>query len=120
MLTAVRVDLTVKRGQTFRKKLEYFEPDNTTPIQMTGWRALMHIRTQAGSSDLLHELSTENGGITLHPTNGEILLYISDEDTAEFTWRSAKYDLKLIYPNGDDDFLCEGSFKVTTSITEEP
>lgn len=119
MLTAVPLDLACRRGQTFRKLLEYFEPDNTTPIPMDGWRALMHIRDKVGGV-LYHELSTENGGITLDPTSGAINLYIPDEETENFAWKVGVYDLKFFYPSGDDDYLCYGKFKMTARVTEEP
>lgn len=117
MLTPGKVDLSVRRGQTFRYKFEFFEPDGVTPVQMLDWKALMHIRLKAGDADLLHELSTEDGSIILDPANGDILLYISDEDTETFEWKAGVYDIKLFYPDGDDDFLAEGKFTVGSRVT---
>jgi hypothetical protein len=71
---------------------------------------------------ILHSLTEDNGGITIEDQSdpdqtGKIYLYISDEDTAQFTWKNAKYDLELEQQNGDVQRLIKGSITNDPEVT---
>lgn len=83
--------------------LEYFEP-----VDLTGVTARMQIRETIDSTTVIHELTSENGGITIDALNSTITLTISATDTAAFSFTKAVYSLELIsagvvtpYSNGD-------------------
>jgi hypothetical protein len=92
------VPIDLMQGATFRLGLVY-KNRLKKPYDLTGYRAHMQIREASGS--LVHDLSTENGGINLNAVPGGIDLYIADEATAEMTFTAALYDLFIEAPNGD-------------------
>ena len=79
----------------------------------------MHVRSSVDSVDTVLELTTENGGITLHSTNGNITLFVSDDDMAEIPEDKYIYDLELIAPSSDLYVykLLTGNFVVRAEVT---
>ena len=61
--------------------------------------------------DLLHSMTTENGGITLGGTNGEVEIFISDADSTLFNFNKACYDLEVEFSNTDVRRLVRGKFQ---------
>lgn len=102
------IEILIKQGATFRLGLNY-QDRFKTPYDLTGFRAHMQIRDV--SRALIHDLSTENGGIVLNAEPGDIDLYIPATATAamQFTTGGAA-DFFLLYPNEDAD--CLFKFKV--------
>jgi hypothetical protein len=97
-------DLTIYQGATFRETVTWktgATAASATPVNLTGYTAKAQIREEQDSATVIHEMTTENGGITLGGTAGTYELYISDEDTAEFIFDAAVYDVELNAPNGD-------------------
>lgn len=72
------------------------------PTDLTSYTARMHIRVHIDDTAFIHELTTENGGITLTPADGGIVLLISATDTATFDFTTAVYDLEIM---DDSDFV---------------
>jgi len=105
------IDMPIKQGATFRLGLN-FQDRFKQPYDLTGFRAHIQIRDPVDGK-LVHDLSTENGGIVLNATPGDIDLYISSATTAamQFTTGAGAADFFLLYPNGDRDFLF--AFKVS-------
>lgn len=117
---AVAHDFYLQKGATFRKDITWnLETSNTTdeiPPALTGYIARMQVRARTG--ELLFELTTENGGITIVDPAGELQLFISAEDTASAPdYRVAKYDLELESLDGDVLRIMEGTFYISPSIT---
>lgn len=92
-MTAGQYNITIEQGATFRLRLTL--TDGTEPTPLTGYIARMQIRQKVQSTEVIYALTTENGGITITALAGQLDLYISDEDTSGFTFRSAVYDLEL-------------------------
>ena len=111
-----KLNLTIKQGATFRKRLTW-RGSNKKPINLTGYTAKMQARSAYGDPQVLFELSTENGGITLGGTAGTVELYTSDEATALFNFERALYDLFLYAPNGDALPLFEGNVRLVLGVT---
>lgn len=66
------------------------------PVNLTGYTARMQIRLKVEDTDFIHELTTENGGITINTTDSTLTLTISAVDTAAFTFSTAVYSLELV------------------------
>lgn len=66
------------------------------PVDMTGFTARMQIRQKLEDTNVIKELTTENGGITINNTNRTLTLTISATDTAAFTFQTAVYSLELV------------------------
>ncbi len=71
--------------------IEYNEP-----VSLVGYTARMQIREKLDSTEVIKELTTENGGIVLDTADYKINLTISATDTASFTFSSAVYSLELV------------------------
>ena len=88
------------------------------PNDLTGYTALMHIRSRASSDTLILELSTANGRISLGGPNGIIELEISAAITANLEKGSYVYDLELISPGSIVSRLIQGSVEVDPETTK--
>lgn len=88
-----------------------------TPIDLTGCTARMQVRPEVESSTVLLELTTANGGITLGGVAGTIELFVSDDDSAAFTWQSGSWDLEIEFPGGDVRRLAQGTVNVSPEVT---
>jgi hypothetical protein len=88
------------------------------PIEdLADYTAKMHIREKWHSTDFIHELTTENDGITLTSEDASILLVIDAADTALFTFNKAHYDIDLIDPVGIITRFAEGVVTLNKRIT---
>jgi len=79
----------------------------------------MQVRPEIESSDVLLELTTENGGIVLGGTTGTVDLWVGATETTDFTWESGVWSLEIQYAAGPDyvDRLIEGSISVSPEGT---
>lgn len=109
------LDITIEQGVDFDLPC-WWKDENETAIDLTGWTARMHIRDRYNVA-LLHELTTENGGIAIVAVDGKITLSISAIDSDAFTWRYGKYDLEMIDGVGDVMRLLEGNVIVSAQVT---
>lgn len=71
--------------------LEYNQPGD-----LAGYTARMQIRAKLTSTDIIHELNTENSGIVLDNTQKTITLTIPAQITEQFDFVSAVYSLELV------------------------
>lgn len=65
------------------------------PASITGLKARMQIRAKVTSVEILHELTTENGGVVFDNLYKTITLTIPDEITAQLNFISAVYLLEF-------------------------
>lgn len=111
-------NIVADQGSTFSRTIVWKDPAKN-PILLSGYTARMQIRPSVGSSTIVKQLTTENGGISLGATNGQIVLYISDEDMVNIAEDKYVYDLELIGP--DEDLyvykLLYGNFVVRPEVT---
>ncbi|WP_088319573.1 hypothetical protein [Kineosporia sp. R_H_3] len=108
-------DIVIKRNATFSSVLGY--QDALGNVDLTGASAKMQIRSHKGAEDVLLELSTENGRITIDLTASTITLRLTDEETLALPWMSGVYDLFLYYSDGSQDPLLEGKVTVNREVT---
>ena len=92
--------------------IEYNEP-----VNLTGFTARMQIREKLDSTEVVKELTTENGGIIIEVVNSKISLLISATDTASFTFSSAVYSLELLSSNGEVSPLANGNISLVREVT---
>lgn len=120
MTKPAKTKFTIYQGATFRKRLIWSGPAPAlTPIVLTGCTARMQIRSELKSTTVLVELNTTNGGITLGGVAGTIDLYLSDEDTAVFSWTSGVWDLEITHPSGEVTRLAYGTVSVSPEVTRD-
>jgi hypothetical protein len=107
-------DLTIKKGATYKQNLVYKDNDDVI-VDLTGVTARMQIR-HTFKSDVIHELTTENGGITITGAIGEIDLLILATVTDTFPAITGVYDLELILGT-DVERALEGNIFITENTT---
>lgn len=111
-------DIAVKQNATFSMALCIVEKDDAgtvTVVDTADWEAVLQVRAAArADSPVLLEASTANGRIVVGITGatGEevnIVIKIPATDTAALAWFGCVgYDLLVIYPTGDQDYLLQG------------
>jgi hypothetical protein len=112
---AAILNLALEKGSTFRPKFKYQNPDGS-PINLSGYTARMHLRTEVDAETTLIELTTANGRIALGGPLGTIDFYISAQDTLALPVGTAVYDLELVI--GAEVFkLIKGKIKITPEVT---
>ncbi|WP_049044405.1 hypothetical protein [Acinetobacter bereziniae] len=117
-MAAAKQNLRIEQGATFRLSLQWIA--NTTPVNLTGYKARMQIRNKVSSPEFIYEMTTENGGITFKDVEGgHIQLFISNVDTSSFAFDSAVYDLEFVAPNGDVTRLIEGKVTLSLEVTRD-
>lgn len=120
MTKPAKLKFTIYQGATFRKRLRWTNKATGTPLDLTGCKARMQVRAEVESTEVLLELTTENGGITLGGTAGTIDFYVGATATAAITWTSGVFDLEIVHPGAlPDDVtrLAQGTVSVSPEVT---
>lgn len=124
-MAAGSYNFTIEAGTTMEIPLVWKDPSNN-PYNLTGYTARMQARPSIDSTTVLHEWTTENGGITITPAEGKIVLAADDTETA--SWQSwtvtppstsptAVYDLEVISGSGFVTRLLEGTITIKKEVT---
>jgi hypothetical protein len=118
-MAAFKVKLTIYQGETFLRQFTWKTGSIETPtiVDLTGCAARMQIRSRVESPDVLLELTTENGGITLGGTAGTIVLSLPFEDTAAIDFRTGVYDLEIVKADATVRRLMSGTVRVSEEVT---
>lgn len=114
-MPAAKFDLVVEQGATYRRTIEYQNPDGT-PYPLTGFGARMQIRATYADQDALLSL-TDNNGLTIDGPAGTIAIVISATDTATLPRGNQVYDLEIISSSGEVDRLLSGLVIVSPEAT---
>lgn len=78
------------------------------PTDLTNYTAVMRIRKNWHTETVIHELTTENGGIQLGTVDGVIGLTIDKATTSLFTFKNAVYDVDLVDASGRETRVFKG------------
>lgn len=115
---AGQYNIVADQGSTLSRIIYYKDPAKK-PILFSGYTARMQIRPNTSSSEVLLELTTENGGIELGETDGSIALRISDSDTMAMSEGIYAYDLELVAPSADLFVykILQGNFAIRSEVT---
>jgi len=111
-------NIIADQGSTFSRTIVWRDPAKK-PILMEGYKARMHVRTSVDATDTVLVLTTENGRIDLHRTNGNITLTVNDDVMAAIPEDKYIYDLELIGPTASLYVykLLTGNFVVRAEVT---
>lgn len=109
-------DLYIEQGVTFQYLIT-LKDEAGTLLPLPNHTARMQIRSSVAAPAKLHEMTTENGGITI--TNpGLLRLYISAINTSGFQFTSGVYDLELVDTStGNVVRLLKGAVSVDPEVT---
>lgn len=111
---AGRYRLKIDQGSTVRMALRWLRGGE--PVDLTGCRARMEIRTAVGGA-LIHRLDTENGGLQVDGPDGVIRIRVEAEESSAWTALAGVYDLEVVWPDGTVTRLIEGQVQVSPEVT---
>jgi hypothetical protein len=86
-------EIIIVKGKDYEQTLNLTK--SGSPVDLTGYSARMHIRSTKCDDDILIELSTTNGKITINGVGGIITLSISNTETALITENNGVHSLEL-------------------------
>jgi hypothetical protein len=116
-MAAARYDIVIEQGATFTMTLRWTD-DAGVPLSLSGMTARMQVRRNYRDADVLLNLTTENGGITLISVEGRIEVRGEATATALMpAMSSGVYDLELAATDGTVTRLIEGVATVTPEVT---
>ena len=110
------------QGATFERTLTIYNPSvegaSATPVDLTGYSARMQVRPETDSSEIMVELTTENGGLTVGGAAGTIEIEI-DADVTETFDVDGVYDLEIYNNAGKVYRVIRGRFVVEPEVTRD-
>ena len=109
--------LVINQGATFTDSLTWSAGEPAVAVDLTGCTGRMQIRSTQASPNIISELTTENGGITLGGVLGTIALKIPAVQTEKFAWATGVYDLELVFPDETVVRIVEGAVSVSAGVT---
>lgn len=111
-------NIVADQGSTLSRTVIWRDPAKK-PILFAGYTARMKVRVAPPASTVILTLTTENGGITLGETNGQINLYVTDETMATIPEGKYLYDLELVAPSSNLYVykILHGNFVVRPEVT---
>lgn len=118
-MPALKDNWYIEKGATFRKRYQLGTgtEDNFTPLDLTGRTARCMLRKSL-FGEVIQELTTENGGITLGGVDGYVDIFISAEDTTALPGDECVHDIELV--NGSDvDRILEGEDELSPEVTRD-
>lgn len=116
-MTPGALNLVIYQGATF-KRIVRLADATSTPIDLSGCTARMHVRAQIDAPETLIELTAANGRAVISDAeNGEVTLLISATDTAALAFSKAAYDLEIEYHDGTVDRILAGTVKLSKEVT---
>lgn len=118
-MTAANLYITIEQGATFRHSLALKAGAGASApaLNLTGYSARMQLRADYSAQDVLLELSTANGRITITPLTGLLDLLISAADTALLDFNKALYDLEVESANGEVTRILQGVVTLSKEVT---
>lgn len=112
------LDLTIYKGSTFVKTIQWKTGDPPVAVNLTGCTARMQVRKSPCDSVVLETLTTENSKIVItEPINGKFEIRISADTSSAYDFISGVYDLEIVFTNGTVTRIIEGNFIAMPEVT---
>lgn len=112
--------LALDEGMDYTFKFIYTDESTLLPIDLTGYKADLHVRMVPGSTQVLKGISSSysysDGSITLGSA-GELTLKITGGFTTNLNWSNAIYDLVLTDPDQNRLKVLKGFVNVFNTNT---
>jgi hypothetical protein len=120
-------NMTCQQGSTFRRTIEIEQPNLVVdptgqtfePFDLSGYSAKMQVRRTIDSTSFMLELSTQNGALTINPTEdsvNQIYIDISASVTASVD-TDGVYDIEITNPDGTVSRILQGIFTLSPEVT---
>lgn len=112
---AATYGFTADKGATFSQQIKWKDATRT-PINLTGYTAVMTIRQKTTNPVTVLTLTTENGGITLGGAEGTIRIDITAAQTDAIVAGPYTYTLEVTSSSNEVTRLLMGAFVVRPEI----
>lgn len=115
-----KVKLIIRKGSTFRKILTLKDKATQTAIDLTSVADIrMQARPSVRSPDLQMDLDTTGGSAIVFgdPTNGQIKLEETDENTELIIGKRGVYDIEVEYTDGTVRSYIGGEVEYVDQVT---
>lgn len=98
--------------------------DEKKPIDVTGYKGLIHVKPSASSTFSILEISSspaasyaENRKITFGGIDGTVRIFVAAEKTRKLPVIKAVYDLVVVAPGGGTRRWMQGYFNIERGVT---
>lgn len=118
-MTPASVDLTIYKGSTFSRQVQWKTGTPALPVNITGCTLRMQIRGKITDASVILSLTTENGGIVItDAVNGKFSVVIEASASTAVAATSGVYDLEIVMPDTTTVYrLMEGSVTLVPEVT---
>ena len=122
MVTPGTYDLVIYQGADFSLALTWradtgARVDSDAILDLTGYTASLQCRPTATSNELLLEMSTRNGRITLNNVAPNIVIFVNAAEMDGLTWTQGVYDLRLTSPDDQITRLIQGNVFLSRNVS---
>lgn len=107
---------TIDQGTDLRVPFVLKNADGTL-VNLTGCAVRMQLRKNFYADEAVDTLSTENGRITMSPSEGRFELVFPNSVTAGYPVQTLVYDIELVSSGGEVRRIVEGKASVTPEVT---
>jgi len=116
MIVIAEYDFIIRRGQDVSETF-ILRDSAGDPINLTGWDVYSQIRDEQHSgSDLIADFT-----VTIpDPTDGTIILSLTDTETRAITNEAGYYDILYVNDSAVDTYYIKGKITFTDGITVKP
>lgn len=107
---------TIDQGTDLRVPFVLKNADGTL-VNLMGCAVRMQLRKNFYADEAVDTLSTENGRITMSPSEGRFELVFPNSVTAGYPVQTLVYDIELVSSGGEVRRIVEGKASVTPEVT---
>jgi hypothetical protein len=110
----LRDDIELVLGGDWHETVNFFEDDEVTPQDTTGYTMTMTI-FHASNGEVYDILTVANGKIIHTPASGQFNLNLTEAEISAYEFKSAGYRIVLDYGDGNKQTWRLGTIKVVDS-----
>lgn len=88
-----------------------------SPMDLTGYKASMQLRTNVANTQAVDTLTNENERIVIVPEEGKITLFFPNSVTETYPAQSLVYDIEIESGGGEITRILQGKIKVSPEVT---
>ena len=107
------LNLQIDQGSTFSKQITVYQTDGTTLQNLTGYTVASQVRKNYTSTNYTTINATNND-----PTNGVIVMSLTDVQTAALKAGRYVYDLQITAADGTVSRTIEGIITIKPEVTK--
>lgn len=112
--------IEMSQGMDHEVVLDYVDPSTLLPVDLTGWKADLHVKSSYDHPQILKGLSSTlsqpDGDITLS-SNGQIRIHFAGDFGVQIPWSNAVYDVVLTPPDLRKRKILRGKLNIYNTVT---